>query len=456
MVVLLTICTADAQVSLADRVDNFVRTEMQRQKVPGVAIGVVKNGAIVKTQGYGYANLEHQVRVGPDTIFQSGSVGKQFTAAAVMLLVEDGKLSLSDSLTTFFPEAPETWRSITIYHLLTHTSGIPDTDDHGKLDNRKDYTEAELTQLAFGLTLEFPPGARWRYSNTGYVLLGIVIHKVSNTFYGDFLDASVFKPLGMTTARVISEADIIANRAAGYRLENGEVKNQSWVSPSLNTTADGSLYLSVRDVLAWDAAIRARTLLKPDDWVVVFKPAALKSGKTYPYGFGWFLDERGGEPLHHHRGSWQGFKAQFSRFIGEDLSVVVLANLAEADPVRFADGIAEIINPKLARPPLSAITDREPQVTSMVSRLLDQARAGALAPRDFVQMQTNFFSGGAKMIQEQLRRLGQSQSMILVQRTTKGDDRIFVYELTFSSQTLYCTVGIDADGRVSQFQLREG
>ncbi len=456
MLAVLIIRTADAQASLGDRIDNFIHTEMQRQKVPGVAIGVVKNGAIVKMQGYGYANLEHQVPVGPDTLFQSGSVGKQFTALAVMSLVEDGKLSLSDPLTRFFPDAPETWRSITIYHLLTHTSGVPDTDDHGKLDNRKDYTEAELGQLAFGLTLEFPPGARWRYSNTGYILLGIVIHKVSNTFYGDLLETRVFKPLGMTTARVISEADIVANRAAGYRLENGKVKNQSWVSPSLNTTADGSLYFSVRDVLAWDATIRARTLLKPESWVTVFKPAALNSGKTYPYAFGWFLDERGGAPLHHHRGSWQGFKAQFSRFIGEDLfSVVVLANLAEADPTRFADAIAEIVSPKLARPALTAIIDRESQVTSTLSRLLDQARAGTLVPGDFVHMQTNFFPGGARMIQEQLRRLGPLQGMVLVQRTTKGDDRIFTYELAFSGQTLYYTVAIDPEGRVSQFQLRD-
>ena len=408
-----------------------------------------------KAQGYGYANLEHQARVGPDTMFQSGSIGKQFTALAVMSLVEDGKLRLSDPLTKFFPDAPETWSSITIKNLLTHTSGLPDTDDHGKLDNRKDYTEAELAQVAFGLTLEFPPGARWRYSNTGYVLLGIVIHNVSKMFYGDLLEARVFKPLAMTTARVISEADIVANRAAGYRLENGKVKNQSWVSPSLNTTADGSLYFSVRDVLAWDAAIRARTLFKPESWAAVFEPAMLRSGKPYPYGLGWFLDERGGAQLHHHRGSWQGFKAQFSRFIGEDLSIVVLANLAEADPERFADGIAEIINPKLAKPALIAIMDRDPQVTSKVSLLLDQARAGALPTADFVQMQTNFFPGGAKMIQEQLSRLGSLQNMVLVQRAIKGDDRIFTYELAFSAQSLHYTVAFGPDGRVSQFQLRD-
>src|SRR5439155_17382099 len=134
---------AGRQESVGERIDRFVQAEMQRQHVPGVAIGVVKNGAVLKAEGYGYANLEHQVRVTPATIFQSGSLGKQFTAAAVMLQVDDGKLSLSDGLTTVFPDAPPSWRAITVQHVLTHTSGIPDYLE-GTLDYRKDYNEDDL------------------------------------------------------------------------------------------------------------------------------------------------------------------------------------------------------------------------------------------------------------------------------------------------------------------------
>lgn len=340
---------ADAQNTRSEQIDEFVRAEMQRQKVPGIAIGIVRNGDTIKAQGYGYANVEHRVPVNAATIFQSGSLGKQFTATSIMLLVEDGKLALADPLTKFFPAAPETWQSITVYHLLTHTSGISEYAD-GKLDYRKDYTEDELAQLAAGLLLEFPAGSRWHYSNTGYVLLGIIINKVSNQFHGDVLTQRVLKPVGMKTARIISEADVIPNRAAGYRLANGVLKNQEWVSPTLNTTADGCLYFSVRDMLVWDSAIRARAVLKPESWNRMFQPVRLNNGQNYPYGFGWFLHTRGGHPLHHHRGSWQGFMAQFSRFIGDDLSIVVLLNLAGADPIRFANGIAAIINPKLAEP----------------------------------------------------------------------------------------------------------
>jgi CubicO group peptidase (beta-lactamase class C family) len=231
------------QDSLSDRIDRFVNEEMQRQHVPGVGVAVIHHGQVLKARGYGLANLELRVPVSAETLFQSGSLGKQFTATAVMLQVEDGKLALSDPLTKFFPDAPVSWQKITVRNLLTHTSGIPDYVE-GMLDMRKDYTEDDLAKFAFGLPLEFPAGSRWNYSNTGYVLLGIIVHKVSGSFYGDVLVTRVFKPLGMTTARVINEADIIPNRAAGYQLEQGAVKNQDWVAPKLNTTADGSLWCS--------------------------------------------------------------------------------------------------------------------------------------------------------------------------------------------------------------------
>lgn len=208
-VVAMPVVVGAQQPALA-RIDSVVRAEMSRQKIPGVAVAVVKGGTIMVSKGYGESNLELHVPVSSETLFQSGSVGKQFTSAAVMLLVEDGKIGLADSITKYFPNAPASWRGITVRHLLTHTSGIPDyTTD--AMDYRRDYTEDELAQMAFGLTPEFPPGSRWNYSNTGYVLLGIIIHKASGKFYGDVLRDRVFGPLGMRTARVIDEEDIIPN-----------------------------------------------------------------------------------------------------------------------------------------------------------------------------------------------------------------------------------------------------
>jgi CubicO group peptidase (beta-lactamase class C family) len=266
-----------------------------------------------------------------------------------MLQVEEGKLALDDPLTRFYPEAPAGWDRITVRHLLTHTSGIADYGNTD-VDYRKDYGEDEFARVAFGLPLEFPPGTRFSYSNTGYALLGFIVRKVSGRFYGDVLAERVFVPLGMKTARVIGEADIVPNRAAGYELVDGQLKNQSWVSPQLNTMADGSLYLSLLDLVAWDRGLRVRAVLKPESWEQIFTPAILRDGTRTKYGFGWRLFEQAGQKIERHAGAWQGFKTEIARYLGSDLTLIVLCNLAQAEPARFTDGIAALVDPALAKP----------------------------------------------------------------------------------------------------------
>lgn len=355
---------AGAFVQQPDPVDAIVKNEMTRQQIPGVAVAVVRNGQVIKSQGYGLANVELNVPVSDETIFQSGSLGKQFTSTSVMLLVEEGKLTLLDPVTKFYPDAPAAWRGITVQHLLTHTSGIPDYTD-GRVNYRQDYTEDELVKLAFQLPLDFPPGDQWKYSNTGYVILGGIVRKASGSFYGDVLRDRVFKPLGMTTARVISEADIVPNRAAGYELVKGALRNQEWVSPSLNTTADGALYLSLRDLIAWDRGLRSKAVLKVQSWSTIYTPARLNSGRRYPYGFGWSVDRLAGQVVQRHGGAWQGFKTYIARYVpnddgsGTDLTVIALANLAQAQPGRIVDEIAAHYIPKLRQPPTWTIFGAE-------------------------------------------------------------------------------------------------
>ena len=334
----------------SDPIDNIVRAEMSAQRVPGMAVAVIRRGEVVKAQGYGLANVEHDVPVTADTVFQSGSIGKQFTAAAVMLQVEAGKVALTDPLTKFFPEGPSSWHDITVRHLLTHTSGIPDYND-GLLDYRRDYSEDELVRFAQKLPLDFRPGAEWKYSNTGYILLGAIVRKASGQFYGDVLRDRVFTPLGMKTARVISEADIVPHRAAGYRLTNGSLRNQEWVAPALNTTADGSLYLSLQDLIAWDRGLRAHAVLTRESWDLVFGAVTLNSGRQHPYGFGWQVERIAGQQVHRHGGAWQGFKTFIARYLGDDITIIALANLGQANPGRVVDAIAASLIPKLTVTP---------------------------------------------------------------------------------------------------------
>jgi CubicO group peptidase (beta-lactamase class C family) len=204
---------------LSARVDQAVLAQLTQQKIPGVSLGVMRDGKIIKARGYGLANVELEVPVAPRSIFQTGSVGKQFTATAMMMLVEEGKVGLDDSIMKYLPEVPAAWKGITVRHLITHTSGIPDyggeesTMSKGVLDFRRDYTEDELVRTFAGMPLAFQPADKWSYSNTGYVLLGVLIHRVTGKFYGDVLQERIFKPLGMTSTRIISEADIVPNRS---------------------------------------------------------------------------------------------------------------------------------------------------------------------------------------------------------------------------------------------------
>jgi CubicO group peptidase (beta-lactamase class C family) len=331
----------------ADPVDAYLHAEMQKRQIPGLALLVVRDGKIVRAQGYGFANVELHVPVRPETVFQSGSMGKQFTAAAVMMLVEQGKLNLDDPLTKFFPDAPAAWQQVRVKNLLSHTGGF--TDYPKNFDYRRDYTEDQLLKIVEAIPLAFPPGSKWSYSNLGYLTLGILIHRVSGQFYGDLLHDRIFEPLGMTTTRIISEADIVPNRAAGYRLVKGQLKNQEWVSPTLNTTADGSLYFSILDLAKWDAALREGKLLSRASYDQMWTPFKLNDGKPNAdgYGFGWFIHDVRGHHVIEHEGAWQGFNTNISRYVDDKLTIVVLTNLDGAHPDDLTHHAAGLMIPEL-------------------------------------------------------------------------------------------------------------
>jgi CubicO group peptidase (beta-lactamase class C family) len=325
-----------------DEVTRVVRARMAEQQIPGLALLVARNGVPIREQGFGFSNLELHVPVTPETIFQSGSVGKQFTATAVMLLVEEGRIGLDDPLSKYFTDGPGWWKEVTIRELLSHTAGF--TDYPKDFDLRKDYSEDELLKIIEAIPPAYPPGTGWSYSNLGYVTLGVLVHKVSGQYFGDFLQERVFKPLRMSTTRIVSEADIIPNRAAGYRMDNGKLKNQEWVSPSANSTADGSLYFTVLDLAKWDAALYSEKILKESSKRQMWTVTTLLDGKPNRghYGFGWFVESQNGHRVVEHDGRWQGFLTQISRYLDDGLTVVVLTNQANCDPHLIADEVAAI------------------------------------------------------------------------------------------------------------------
>jgi CubicO group peptidase (beta-lactamase class C family) len=451
--ILLLSLLAVTGVAQADNVDDYIKAEMQKQRIPGLSLAVIKDGQVILAKGYGLANIEHQVPVKPETIFQSGSVGKQFTATAVMILVEEGKIALDESISKYLVEAPESWKRITVRHLLTHTAGM--TDYPKDFDFRRDYTEDELLKRAALIPLAFRPGEKWSYSNLGYMALGVMLSKVTGKFYGDFIQERIFKPLGMTTARIISEADIVPNRAAGYRLVEGELKNQEWVSPALNTTADGSLYLTVLDMAKWDAALYGEKILKKPSLDQMWTAVKLNDGKAHPYGFGWGLGEAQGRRIVQHGGAWQGFKSCIARYVDDKLTVVVFANLAQANPEKIARGVAAIYNPELAPPPAKAIEDKEPKVTALVKELLPMLAEGAADPNLFTQeARALLFSDRAKQIHAHLKSLGAPGLVELVERKEEGGNRVYRYRITFKETILFCRVRLTKEDKIAGVQLQ--
>lgn len=448
---------ATAKSNVSDDVDRYVRAEMAKQKIPGLSLVVVRNGAIVKAAGYGLANVEHNVPVTPETVFQSGSLGKQFTAAAVMLLVEEGKLALDSPIKTYLPKVPSTWNRITVRHLLNHTSGIKNYDDDD-LDFRKDYTEGELLAIASKFPLDFPPGEKWNYSNTGYIVLGILIGKVTGKFYGDFLKERIFDPLGMSTSRIISEADIIPNRAAGYRLVNGALKNQEWVSPSLNTTADGSLYLTVLDFAKWDAALSTEKLLSERSRTLLWTPTVLANGKKRQYGFGWSLYAVRGHRSVEHSGAWQGFSTYITRYLDDGLTVVVLTNLEfpHSDPARIAHRVAGLYEPALARSLYPPIEDTDPETTTFARRAFEQVLAGKPDPAAFsAEMRVNLKTGGLAVVQEQLATYGSLLRFHPVERAATDEPRTSRYEAEFDEQSVYVLVTLTDERKIAALSITD-
>ena len=342
--------------ALSAEVDAAVLQQMKDQHIPGIGLAVVVDGHVVKARGYGLANIELGAPASPDTAFEAGSITKQFTAAAIMLLVEEGKISLDDSISKYFPEAPPALKAVTIRHLLTHTSGIPDVSDGtketngtaGVIDFHREYTEDELAHAYLSQPLASQPGTQWSYCNACYDLLGFVIHRVTGESYADFLHARVFVPLGMTTARAFSHADIIPNRANGYTLVDGAWKNApQWWSQSILSGAAGGLWMTVLDLAKWDGALYSHRILKQPSLKTMWTPAPLDSGSAYPGGMGWFIANANGHHIVFHTNGGPGSSGVISRYLDDRLTIIVMTNLGahHTDVMKIAATVADLYLP---------------------------------------------------------------------------------------------------------------
>ncbi|PYI86368.1 MAG: serine hydrolase [Verrucomicrobia bacterium] len=332
-----------AAPGFADQVDDYIREEMKKQHIPGLSFAVVNDGKLVKSGGYGVANVELNAPAKPETVYQLQSITKSFTATGIMLLVEEDKVGVDDKICKYLDALPDIWKEITVRHLLTHTSGIKDFINEPTVDLRKDITPQDVIKSLADKPLNFQPGEKYTYSNTGYHLFGMIIHQVTGKLWGDFLRERIFEPLGMTDTRVISLSEIITNRAAGYGWVNDKLENGRFIAPTILAYAGGGLRSTVLDLAKWDAALYTEKLLKRSSLEQMWTAATLNDGSKTAYGFGWGLGSFQGHKYVEHSGAnITGFKTTFMRFVDEKLTIIVLTNQRTANPGNIAVGVAKL------------------------------------------------------------------------------------------------------------------
>jgi len=337
-------------VAAADEVDSYIEKSMSRQHIPGLSLVILRDGRIVKAKGYGLASVQFHVPASPETVYELASATKPLVATAIMILVQDGKISLDDKISAYVENTPDAWKSITIRNLLTQTSGIKDYVNDLHRDFQYDTPPEKEVEAAMSAALNFAPGDKWSYSNTGYVLLGMIIQKVSGQTYDAFLDEHVFKPLGMTNTRRDVPDEVVPNRAIGYLWTGtGGLHDGDFLKYMMTHHGDSGILSTVLDLAKWDNAVSTGGVLTPSSRDLMRTPVRLNDGSTYGYGLGWFVDNVNGHRHIFHPGGAPGTATIISNYPEDKLTVLLLANGGAAYTQALDLGVAQRVIPDLAR-----------------------------------------------------------------------------------------------------------
>jgi CubicO group peptidase (beta-lactamase class C family) len=336
-----------AVIDTADAVDTYLRGEIEKRQIPGLAIAIIRQDRIQKLAAYGTASLEFKVPITTETLFNVASVSKAFTGVAVMRLVEARALSLDNSIGQHLGDIPLAWRSVTVRQLLNHTSGLPVIDvDQFSTQTLAQTVPAALQLLGSQPQLS-PPGAEWNYNGTNYMLLGMLVEKVSGKAFVEFCRDSLFAPLGLTRPTFGDSRAVVMNRATIYtrfrfdstppqRIDRAEVLN--YEMPVFAYPSAG-LNISIADFSTWLVALNQGRLVSRQSLEELWKPATLKEGANAPYGLGWVLAPRAARRA---PGGTGGLRAAFSMFPQDDLSIILLSNFQGAGPEALLDGVAAL------------------------------------------------------------------------------------------------------------------
>lgn len=322
--------------------DSVAHHHIASDVAPGITVAVAREGRLLFRRGYGVADAEMGVAAGAETVYRIGSLTKQFTAAAVLRLVERGELSLDDEITTYLPDYPTQGHTVTIRHLLNHTSGIRSYTSLGEAfwsKARLDLSEEELVDLFDDLDFDFEPGAEYNYNNSAYYLLGVIIGQVTGTPYPEYIERSVLEPLGLDHTIYCDERRIVPGRAEGYAYQDGDPVNAEYISMA-NPGAAGAICSTVGDLARWTTLLHAGDVVTPSSFEAMTTPTVLTSGDTTAYGFGLHLGELEDHEKVSHAGGINGFTSYLAHYPADALTIAVLTNSGSGDPGSVEEALA--------------------------------------------------------------------------------------------------------------------
>jgi CubicO group peptidase (beta-lactamase class C family) len=455
VVLLFLSCFTAAFSVYADDVDNYVKEQMRERHIPGTAVAVIRNGKIVKAEGYGLASVEFNVPATKESVFEIGSITKQITAAAIMLLVEEGKINLDEKISKYLPNTPESWKNVTVRHLLTHTSGIKSYTGLSGYELTKRLKRDEFIKAIGAHTLEFEPGERYNYSNSGYNLLGFIIESVTRKSYWDFVQTRIFKPLGMNNTGDRDPQYVIRNRATGYEWENNRLVGRDY--DLTDVFSAGAIVSTVVDLAKWDAALRNETLLKKASLEKMWTPFVLNNGQPNPYGFGFNVADFRGHRLISHGGQTAGFAANISRFVNDDLTVIVLTNLGDIGlGGAIARGIAKFYLPDISIRAMKEQPGADSKITdlfrsALLSYLENKTNPDLFAERTLAALTTERAKSNAKRIVS----YGAAKNFVSVGAETSGKNRIYRYKAETDSRIFLWRLELDETGKITTLVLEE-
>ncbi len=439
----------------ADWIDKFVVGQMKERKIPGLSIAVIRDGKIIKAAGYGFSNLELQVPATKDTVYEIGSISKQFASEAVMLLVEDGKLNLDDPIRKYLPaNAPETWQKITIRHLLNHTSGLKDWTEIKGFSYRREYSAEEFVGLLNGFSLQFQPNENWAYSNTNLPLIGIIVERASGRSFEDFVSERILKPLNFASIRFKHQEDVVANRATGYVLRNDVWKHGEPFRPKI-IAASGGILANAVDLARWWEAVLTGQVVKQTSLEQMLMPAKLNDDRTVSHGFAFFTDSFNGHKMIHHHGSTVGgFGSVVRYFPAEKITIAIIGNLEDGGfgpeyiskraanfyiPGAFAGGMKEVVDANQTEKSLKILRDIADNKTPQI-------------------LSENYASKVSEAFRKQLaENLKLMRSFVYLGREKIGEDHFMLdataveflrYKMTLANKTVYYHFRMNKEGKI--------